>query len=359
MENELNPEEYHVLTPQKKRKFFAIGALIFLLVIPPLLYVYYKFAVHRPSQTDREITIEVGSGDSTLEVAGLLNDEKAVNSEFLFILYAFLNRKDTNIQAGTYTIKAGTSLVELVAQLGHGTNDLKFTFVEGWRVEEFARFASARLQKINYGEFVELARKDEGYLFPDTYFINKDAQEVEVIDLLRNTFDQKTKEILTSENLVKAGLTKDQAVIFASMVEREVFDSEDRKKVAGILLKRWRNGMKLDVDATTQYAVSYNLLCPVTVETACAPTMDSIMEFDWWPQSLSSEDLSFDSPYNTRVNVGLPPAPISSFSLSSLEAVLNPEVTPYYYYLTDSKSITHYSVTLDEHNQNVATYLND
>ena len=117
--------------------------------------------------------------------------------------------------------------------------------------------------------------------------------------------------------------------------------------------------MKLDVDATTQYAVSYNLLCPVTVETACAPTMDSIMEFDWWPQSLSSEDLSFDSPYNTRVNVGLPPAPISSFSLSSLEAVLNPEVTPYYYYLTDSKSITHYSVTLDEHNQNVATYLND
>lgn len=359
MENELDPEKYHVLTPQKKRKFFAIGVLLFLLVVPPLSYVYYKFAVHRPSQTDREVTIEIGNGDSTLEVAGMLADEKAINSEFLFILYTFLNRKDTNIQAGTYTITAGTPLVELVAQLGHGTNDLKLTFLEGWRVEEIARFASARLEKINYGEFVELARKDEGYLFPDTYFINKDAQEEEVIDLLRNTFDHKTKEILTSENLAKAGLTKEQAVIFASMVEREVFDTEDRKKVAGILLKRWKEGMKLDVDATTQYAVAYTKLCPVTVETACAPTLDTIMEFDWWPYNLSSEDLSFDSPYNTRVNVGLPPAPISSFSLSSLEAVLSPEVTPYYFYLTDSKGTTHYSVTLDEHNQNITTYLND
>jgi len=355
MVEELDPTKYHVITPQKKRTLILELIFIFLILIPSLFFIYYKVAVWRPSQSGKEVTLEIGSGNSVFEIANTLASKEAINSEFLFILYVFLNRGETNIQAGTYTIKAGTPLVKVIEQLQHGTNDVTLTFLEGWRREEFARLASKTLEKVDYKEFLDLTDGLEGYLFPDTYFINKEIQEEELVLLLRDTFDQKTLEILSLENLNKVGMTKEQVVIFASMVEREVSTETDRPIVAGILIKRWKNGMKLDVDATTQYAVAIKKLCKT--EGYCIPTLDEFMQLEWWTKKLSQEELSYDSPYNTRLKVGLPPAPISSISISSLNAVLNYQTTPYYFYLTDVNGVTHYAKTLVEHNANIAKYI--
>jgi UPF0755 protein len=195
----------------------------------------------------------------------------------------------------------------------------------------------------------------EGYLFPDTYFINKNANEEEIVKLLKDTFDSKTAGLLTEENIRKSGFSKEQLVTFASIVEREVSNDTDRSIVAGILMKRFREGTKLDADSTVQYAVALGRLCKGT--GYCVPTLEQFMSLNWWPNDLTSGELVIDSPYNTREKVGLPPTPISSISLSSLEAVIAPQATPYYYYLTDASGVTHYARTLVEHNANISKYL--
>ncbi|MFZ2664201.1 MAG: endolytic transglycosylase MltG [Patescibacteria group bacterium] len=355
MTEELDPTKYHVITPQKKRTLVISLVVLFLVIVPALLLAYYKIAVWRPSQSGKEVTLEIGSGNSVFEIADTLASHDAINSEFLFILYVFLNRGETNIQAGTYTIKAGTPLVKVIEQLQHGKNDITLTFLEGWRREEFARLASQKLEKVDYKEFLDLTDGLEGYLFPDTYFVNKDIQDQELVSLLRETFDQKTSDLFKTENLNKVDIKKENVIILASMVEREVSNEEDRPIIAGILIKRWKEGMKLDVDATTQYAVVLERLC--SKGGTCIPTLDEYMQLEWWPEDLSKEELEFDSPYNTRLNVGLPPAPISSVSVSALSAILNYKDTPYYFYLTDKAGVTHYAKTLAEHNANIAQYL--
>lgn len=356
MSEGLDPEKYHIITP-KKKKIILISIFLFIVfVLPALFFAYYKAAVFRPSQTEKEANFVINKGDSITEISSMLYEKEAINSEFLFMIYVFLNRSDTNIQAGTYTIPAGTTLVNLVDLLSRGRNDVKLTFLEGWRVEQFAVLASQNLEKINYQEFLERAKPYEGYLFPDTYFFNKDIEEEELIEILTDTFERKTGDLLSESDLKKVGLSREQAVIFASMVEREVKKSDDREIVAGILIKRWKDGMKLDVDATTQYSIALTRLCGG--EDYCSPSMDQIYDFKWWQNSLTREELDNENPYNTRAVIGLPPSPISSISLSSLSAVINYKETPYYFYLTDSEGVTHYAKNIDEHNSNVATYLN-
>lgn len=357
MSDELDPNKYHVLTPRKKKTIVLILLFVFVILIPALSYLYYKAAVFRPSQTSKEANFQIDSGDDVFEVAQMLYDKEAINSEFLFILYVFLNKTDTNIQAGTYKIPAGTSLVDLVGELSHGRNDLTLTFLEGWRVEQYAILASQKLENVEYEDFMAIASSMEGYLFPDTYYFSKDAVEEDVIEELTDNFNRRTKEILTEDNLKKVGLTKEQVIILASLVEREVSNPDDRKIVAGILIKRLKDGIKLDVDATTQYSVALRRLCED--EKFCVPTIEQIYDLQWWPKDLTREELDREDPYNTRAVAGLPPAPISSVSLSSILAVLNYEDTPYYYYLTDKSGVARYAKTIEEHNQNVATYLSN
>lgn len=360
MSEDLDPEKYHVLTAGKKRIVLFVLLFVFLVLIPSLSFIYYKSAVFRPSQTAKEANFEIGSGDDVFEIAQMLYDKEAINSEFLFILYVFLNKSDTNIQAGTYKIPAGTSLVSLVDMLKNGRNDISLTFLEGWRLEQFAILASQKLKNFQYQNFMEIAKPYEGYLFPDTYFFNLDAEEEDVLNTLIETFNKKTASILTDENLKKAGLTKEEAVIFASMIEREVSKPEDAPVVAGILIKRWKEGMRLDVDATTQYSVVYKRLCGGGVDNVlCIPTLDDVYDIDWWPHNLTRDELDDKNPYNTRAVVGLPPAPISSVSLSSLSAVLNYKETPYYYYLTGKDGVMYYGVTIKDHEQNISKYLSN
>ncbi len=358
MAEELDPEKYHVLTPKQTRPLVLIVAFVLLLVLPPISYFYYDFAIHRQNQSAKETTFEIHGGQSLYDVANALYNADLVNSKPLFLLYSFLSGSDENIQAGTYEVPAGTSVVGLVELFQHGTNDVKITFLEGWRLEEFALAASEKFENIDYENFVEIAKESEGYLFPDTYLFSGDINELEMIEALKTTFDEKTKDILTEEKLSAAGLTRHEAIILASIVEREVSDPEDRAIVAGILIKRWRLGLKLDADATTQYVAStLRVECDLSESSIC-PTDDVAGNMIWWPRELTASELSYDSPYNTRENVGLPPRPISSVSAATLEAVLNYKETGYNYYLTDGDGVTHYAETLEEHEANVYRYLN-
>ncbi len=353
MSETLDPSKYHIFIGKRKRNLILLLVLVFLLIVPLASFAYYKIGINRPSQTDKEITFEIKKGDSVFNVAGNLYAKDAINSKSLFIFYVYINRLDRSIQAGVYTIKAGSTVVSITEQFMHGKNDVKVVFLEGWRVEEFAREVGSLLSNIDYNKFVVVAKPYEGYLFPDTYFLRKDVTVDDLVSLLRSTFDTKTSDILTQENLDKVGLTREQAVILASIVEREVAMDTDRQLVAGILLKRFKSGIKLDADATVQYAVAFEKFCG-TPDSCLAGSQANV---DWWPRSLSQEDLNIDSPYNTRKNLGLPPTPISSVSVSSLEAVVNPKNSDYFYYLNGTDGSTHYAKTLEEHILNIQKYL--
>ncbi len=212
----------------------------------------------------------------------------------------------------------------------------KVTLLEGWRKEEMATKLNKELG-IKNQDFLKVAK--EGYMFPDTYFFEENASASAVAKRLEDTFELKYSDDLKAK-IKKLGLTEEEGVILASIVEREARSDAVRTKVAGILLKRFKIDMGLNADATIQYALGYQE-----------------DEKSWWKRHLSLDDLKIKSPYNTYLYKGLPPTPICNPSLSSLKAVASADPkTPYLYYYHDSQGNSYYAKTLEEHNNNVANH---
>ncbi|MCR4305779.1 MAG: endolytic transglycosylase MltG, partial [Candidatus Daviesbacteria bacterium] len=253
-----------------------------------------------------------------------------------FKIYIRQNNLTNKLQAGSYKLSPSMSTPEIVKALRTGSEDAWVTLIEGWRIEEIAEKLNSEL-RIQNSEFLKYA--EEGYMFPDTYLFPKEATAGYIAETLRNTFDSRFTKELRSK-IRSQGLTEAEGVTLASIVEREARSDEVRKQVASILLKRLKIDMPLNADATVQYALGFQQ-----------------KEKSWGKRNLTFEDLKFDSDYNTYLVVGLPPAPISNPSISSLKAVANADSsTPYLYYFHDSKGNSYYGKTLDEHNRNVARY---
>jgi len=334
----VDERKFHKLDPKKYPLYIVLVAIFVAVVLPGVFYLYYTTALTRPAQCDIEKTFVIAKGESTSSIAQRLYDTGLVNSKVLFSFYMIANNLQSKLQAGTYTIPAGCSVKNLAELFQQGRSDTKITFLEGWRVEEIAQAAAAKFNNVGYQSFVDKAKDYEGQLFPDTYEFSIDANDETIIEAMSSNFATRTQDIITDASLAKVGLNKEQVLIIASIVEREVVTENDRKIVAGILIKRLKEGMTLGADATTQYAV--------------APKGNA-----WWPKDLTVDDLASESPYNTRKVSGLPPTPICSPGLTSIKAVIESENTPYYYYLTDSQGISHFAETLDEHNRNIVKYL--
>jgi len=356
MTQELDPNKYHVLNPKQKLTAVLVGLFVLLIVTPFAIWQYYNFAINRPAQNTNDTVFEIKKGDTLSEISDSLYTSGLVNSKFLFYVYTRVNGLDKNLQAGIYKINPGLSVVALTTLLQAGTNDSKVTFLEGWRIEEFAREASRVYSNVDYLTFVKLAKPYEGYLYPDTYFFSVEVSEQEIVDKLLNTYKEKTKGLYVTTNLDKLDMSESQILTIASIVEREVRGEDDKKKVAGILIKRWKENQLIGADATTQYIVAKSKMgCELNDETC--PDSKMVKTVQWWPQELTQDDLDTTNQYNTRKVLGLPPTPISSPSIDTIKAVMNFENTKYYYYLTDIDGNVHYAVTLEEHNSNVQKYI--
>jgi len=226
----------------------------------------------------------------------------------------------------------------ILEKLAHGTLDIWLTIIEGWRNEEIATLLE---KEFNFSSQDFLNVSQSGYMFPDTYAFPKEASAAAVAKIMLSNFQQKFDENLR-EAIKKEDLVEEEAIVLASIVEREARYDVDRPMVAGILLNRLRQGMPLQADATVQYALGYQ--------------SDSRT---WWKKGLARDDLKIDSPYNTYLNIGLPPSPICNPGLATIKAVAYPEKTDYLYYLSDKEGRMHYAKTLDEHNENIRKYLSN
>lgn len=333
--------EDDILQMMKQKKVswtVRISILVVVLVILGIgSILWWTDGTSAVDQNDKEqIVFSVDKGEGVREIAGRLAAERLIRSRTVFFLLIKQKGIDNKIQAGEFHLNRTMSADDVAETLTHGASDVKITTLEGWRSEEIAEKLSQEL-KIPEQEFLAVAQ--EGYMFPDTYLIPKDASAGAVVSIFKNTFNTRFTPQMV-EAAQREGLTPKQVVILASLVEREGKTKEDKPVIAGILLNRIKEDMSLDVDATLQYALGYQ----ITGKT-------------WWKKELTDLDKKIDSPYNTYLHTGLPPAPISNPGLDSLTAVVNPTKSDYLYYLHDLSGQVHYAKTLKEHEMNISKYL--
>ena len=316
------------------RIFFFVFAFF---IVISAGFLWWKDAIAAVDPTDTKPTVFViARGEGARSVATRLAAEKLTRSSTgFFVLVKFMGI-ERNLQAGDYRLNRSMDASTVAQALTHGTLDVWVTTLEGWRVEEIATKLTQELA-IPEREFLRVAR--EGYMFPDTYRIPKDATVSAIVQLFQANFDKKVDVQLRTE-AKKIGLSFDEVITLASIVEREGRSDSDRPIIAGILLRRLKADMALETDATIQYAVGYQ------------PA-----EKSWWKKYLTDEDKKITSPFNTYHNPGLPPHAIANPGLASVKAVIYPKETDNWYYIHDTTGVAHYAKTIGEHNTNVSKYL--
>ncbi len=288
-----------------------------------------------PASKQTQIFV-VSDGEGVRSIANKLKSSGLIRDQIGFFLRVKLSGYSTKLQVGDFRLSPAMNTATIIQELTHGTLDVWVTTLEGWRNEEIAVKLTQTLA-IPESEFLKYAQ--EGYMFPDTYLLPKDASAAAIVEIFSDNYAKKvTPEI--KEAIKKQKLTLEQGIILASIVEREGRTAADRPLIAGILLKRLKNDWPLQTDATIQYALGYQS-----------------SERNWWKKTLLDEDKNIKSPYNSYKNLGLPPAPICNPGLESIQAVVNPKTSDYWYYLHDAEGQARYAKTLEEHNANVTKYL--
>jgi UPF0755 protein len=298
-----------------------------------------------PNGTEQAFTVEAGeSVDSIvshLEVVGLIRDGDAFRA---YLVYSGL---DTSIQSGEYQLSAAMSAIDIARELQDATPEqVTFNILPGWRMEEIAaslptsgltvspeEFLSvARSPHPNY-DFLEGADTTEGFLFPDSYIVQRRVTAEDLVNGFIRNFALRLTPDIESE-FERQGLTIYQAVTLASLVEREAVQDEEQPLIASVYLNRLKIGMKLDADPTVQYALGY-----------------SPLQQSWWTSPLTLIDLQVNSPYNTYLNTGLPPTPIASPGLDALRAIAYPAETSYHFFRAkcDRSGFHEFSESFDEH----------
>jgi len=324
----------------KKFKVLLFYCFVVLLFVGISDFWFQWAIAPRTLKKDEKIFV-IQRGESTSSIIRRLYKEGLIKSPLALNLLLYKEGLTNKIQAGDFKLSSNMNSLEIAKNLTHGTIDYWLTIIEGWRAEEIARKINSKFQ-ISDSKFINEVKKYEGFLFPDTYLIPKNAADKTIIQVLRSNFDKKTNFLLS--DMQKNNLSLKEVITLASIVERESKKEEDRPIVAGILIKRWRNNWPLQADATIQYAVA-NVRCQM-LNVKC----------NWWAK-VTKKDLKINSPYNTYLHLGLPPTPICNPSLSAIKAVVYSKQTNYWYYLSDQKGKIHFAQTLKEHGQNIRKYL--
>jgi UPF0755 protein len=307
---------------------FSLAALLSAIIA---LYAFFLNSPVSEGEWPRSVTIS--SGTSVKQITRALEEENVVRSKELlyFALTLFHNPQD--IKASTYVFEEPLTTLAVAQKLVAGDFDsdlIKFTHREGERATHIAIEAEAILENFDTEAFLARAIPLEGKLYPETYFVPKTFNADELIDLMLESFDQHVQPELNNNT---SGLSTDEVIILASILEREANSPKSMSMISDILQRRMKEGMPLQADASIEYILDKPL------------------------KELTPEDLKIDSPYNTYLNRGLPPTAIGNPGIDAIRAVLNPTPSNYVFYITDNDGVFHYAVTYDEHKANIQKYL--
>jgi UPF0755 protein len=314
---------------QKKYVLLIIGIAVVLL-FPLLIYAGFLSA---PKNFPPGSTVSVDSGSGLLELSNKLEDEGVIRSSFWFRIAAIIFKGERGLQAGEYALEGKEGVFDLARRIVQGDyriKRIKLTIPEGFTVKKIsALFDTNEFQNFDRNIFEKNAQ--EGYLFPDTYFVHVNATATSTIRMLRDNFIRKIFYLMPE--IEESGHSLDEIIIMASILESEANTKEDREIVSGILWKRLEKGMPLQVDSSFIY---------VNGKTT---------------KDLTLEDLKIKSPYNTYLYKGLPPTPISNPGIESIQAAIHPKETSYLFFLTGTDGKMYYAKTFEEHVRNKQKFL--
>lgn len=322
----------------------SLSALIILVSVAiTLLSIYLNDYANKPlSESTEKIPFVIQSGMSFADVADELNTLGIIKEKVSWDLLGRTKGATNSIKAGEYLLPANLTPLQLLDKLIQGdTIQLSFTVIEGWTFKQLWEAVSASENIVHSVNTVEelLAKLDlendhpEGWFYPDTYHFPAGTTDV---DFFQRAF--KHMSIVLAEewsNKVEGTpvSTPLEALILASIIEKETSVEEERTKVAAVFVTRLKRGMRLQTDPTVIYGLGES-----------------------YDGNIKRKDLKADTPYNTYVHKGLPPTPIALPGRASIVAALHPADTEVVYFVAKGDGTHHFSETYEEHKKAVIKY---
>jgi UPF0755 protein len=313
-----------------KKIYFLLGLTVFVFLFFISVFVFFTFPLSNPGNQ----VVVINRNESARHISQDLKNKNIIISDKAFRIFITSFGIDKKINPGSYLFDKRTSIVGAAYRLAVGDYEMpqqKILIPEGMNNREVADIIKKAHPDFDSKLFIKEAKEYEGYLFPDTYDLFYSTSTEYVISVLRNNFDFKTKSL--REKAENAEKSFNDLVIMASILEGEANNDEDRRIVAGILYKRIRENIPLQVDTVFKYIMGKA------------------------SHELTITDLKINSPYNVYINLGLPPTPISNPGLEAIDAALYPKETEYLYFLTGRDGKMYYAKTFDEHIRNKQLYL--
>jgi UPF0755 protein len=330
----------------RRRRVAAVAAVVLLAI-----GAWFLVSLFQPfkGQGHGEVAVTIPDGAGVAEIGDLLEDEGVISSSFFFQLRARLGDAADDLKSGSFSLSEDMSYSAALDALSVGpapANVVEVTIPEGGARSEVApvvedagiegdyeeaSIESNELDPADYG--AERAESLEGFLFPSTYELKRNATAEDLVEDQLAAFEEEFEKVdLTQAE--RANLTPYDVLTIASMVEREAQIPEERPLIAGVIYNRLRDGIPLGIDATTRYAL------------------------DNWTEPLVESDFDPASAYNTRANPGLPPTPIGNPGLDSIEAAADPEETDFLYFVVKPGTCGEheFNETLEGHEAAVAAY---
>ncbi|CAG0968557.1 Endolytic murein transglycosylase [Methylophilaceae bacterium] len=323
-----------------------ISRLFVLCILAAMLLAGWMFYfATTPTHFDSEVLeVDLKAGSSLRGISEQLESQGAIGNAWGFTLLVRLMGRAGEVKAGNYLFESGITPYEIFITVTDGkTTQSSITFIEGWT---FAQMRAAMMNNDSI-KHVTIAYTDqqilenigasdshpEGLFFPDTYFFSRGMSDQ---DILKRAYHAMRERLDKAWQTREAGLpykTPYEALIMASIIEKETGRGDERQMIAGVFVNRLRMGMRLQTDPTVIYGMG-----------------------EGFDGNIRKKDLQVDTLYNTYTRAGLPPTPIAMPGLASIEAALHPAKTKALYFVGKGDGSHAFSSTLAEHNRAVGRY---
>lgn len=303
-----------------------------IILIAVIIVILYQFSAPQKGAEEERIVVNLTTTEA--ELIPKLKEQGYIRNEWAFNFVLKRKGWQGKIEPGGYNVSKGMNAWQLADILVNNPYQKWLVIPEGLRATEIAERLQETLGWPDTTKSEFLLNSKEGYLFPDTYLLNLDYTGEDVAKRMESQFNEKTADL--SKEAKEKNIRNDTLIVLASLVQREAANENEMPLIAGVIWNRWLQDMKFEIDATIQYALGKS--------------------GNWWP-IIKPEDYKLDSPYNTYLHKGRPPAPICNPGLAAIDAVINPEETEYLYYLHDSAGQIHLAKTYKEHQANIEQYL--
>ncbi len=325
-----------------KNLFITFLSLILLgvcIITLAIGYGVYAYTAEGPLTQPKLVLIETGSG--VKKIAQILKSENIIQNKLVFEAAARFDNAilGNTLKAGEYEFPAKATTAQVLSMMEQGdVFDRKITIAEGLTVQQIIKRLNARTDLD--GDITTIPK--EGSLLPNTYHFIKGETRQDILNKMQFAMDEAIDDAWEKRVSNLPFDTKKEALVLASIVEKETAVASERGRIAGVFVNRLRKNMPLQTDPTVIYAI----------------TKGDIQEEGQGPlgRRLLTKDLRYDSPYNTYMYPGLPPGPIANPGIDAIKATLNPEENDYIYFVADGTGGHAFGKTLAEHNRNVAKW---